>query len=181
MKRNIILAPQNILTHKAKTVTDFDHRLQQILKDMSDTLTTTRNPKGVGLAASQIGVRLRIFITRPTAGDSIRAFINPKIINTSDNSDVVPTGEDKKMEGCLSVPKVWGHVARHHSLVLEYMDAQESLHQERFDGFMATIIQHETDHTNGILFTQRILEQKGKLYQAAAGEDGKEVLEEIQI
>ena len=88
---------------------------------------------------------------------------------------------ENKLEGCLSIPKIWGKVKRAKTLSLRYQDEKGNIHKEKFSGFIATIIQHETDHINGILFTQRVLEQKGKLYQTGKDEEGKEVLEEIII
>ena len=95
-------------------------------------------------------------------------------------TDGVPERENK-LEGCLSIPKIWGKVKRAKTLTLQYRDEKGTVHKEEFSGFIATIIQHETDHTNGILFTQRVLEQKEKLYETGKDEEGKEVLEEITI
>ena len=81
----------------------------------------------------------------------------------------------------LSIPKIWGSVERAAGLTLDYQDETGTPHRESFTGFLATIIQHETDHTNGVLFVQRILEQKGKLYQSATDENGKEILEEVEL
>jgi peptide deformylase len=180
MKRTIISAPQDVLNKPAKTVSQFDKKLSRLIADMEETLVATRNPKGVGLAAPQIGIPLRIFVTRPTAHDQVRAFINPEILSTS-GDDQTSQKDDKKLEGCLSIPRVWGNVRRHYSLVLKYQDTHGELHQERFSGFIATIIQHETDHVNGILFTQRVLEQKSGLFQSIINLKGKEELEEIRV
>ena len=67
------------------------------------------------------------------------------------------------------------------SVTLRYQDEAGAAREEQFDGFLATIVQHETDHTNGILFTARVLEQKGKIFQTARDKDGKEVLDEIEL
>ncbi len=146
---------------------------------MKATLLAATNPKGVGLAAPQIGEPWRVFITKPLA--DIRVFINPEIIQISTKkTDGVPERENK-LEGCLSIPKIWGRVHRAEGLTLKYQDESGGSHTEKFSGFLATIIQHETDHTNGILYVQRVLEQKGKLYQSARDENGKEILEEVTI
>lgn len=179
--RQIVLVPHSVLTTSAKPVTEFDSDLKKLIEDMKRTLVATVNPKGVGLAATQIGVGLRIFLTRPTESSHIRVFINPEIVKQSDElTDGVP-GRKSKLEGCLSIPNVWGNVKRSSSLTLRYQDETGQVRQEEFTGFLATIIQHETDHCNGILYTQRVLEQKEKLYQVAEDDDGKEVLEEIKI
>ncbi len=175
----IVHIPHTVLTSPAKTVAQFDKRLVKLIDEMKATIRATKNPKGVGLAAPQIGEPWRIFLTRPREDSPIRVFVNPEITNRSDDvTDGVPERENK-LEGCLSIPKIWGKVKRAKSLTLRYQDEQGVRHEEDFSGFLATIIQHETDHTNGILFTQRVLEQKGKLYQAGKDKDGKDVLEEI--
>lgn len=181
MKKPIVLVPKTVLTSPAKTVTQFDEKLATIIEDMKATLIATRNPKGVGLAAPQIGLPLRLFVTRPNEKSSIRAFANPEIVEVShDVTDGVPE-RSNKLEGCLSIPNIWGKVRRMTTLTLRYQDEHGVAHEEKFSGFLATIIQHETDHTNGILFTQRVLEQQEKLYQVATDEEGKEILEEIKL
>lgn len=177
----IVYISNAVLTSPAKTVTQFDRRLGKLVAEMKATVLSTKNPKGVGLAASQIGEPWRVFITKPREENAIRVFINPEIVSRSnEETDGVPERENK-LEGCLSIPKIWGKVKRAKTLILRYQDEQRREHEEEFSGFLATIIQHETDHTNGILFTQRVLEQKSKLYQKGKDEEGKEVLEELSI
>jgi peptide deformylase len=179
--KTIVATPNPVLSTPTRTVTSFDRRLHTLIRDMKAALRSAANPKGVGLAAPQIGEPWRIFITRPTEKSQIRVFINPKIITQSaDQTDGVPARENK-LEGCLSIPKIWGRVKRATTLTLGYQDETGASHQEQFTGFSATIIQHEIDHTNGVLFPQRVLEQKGKLYQSAKDENGKEILEEVII
>ena len=177
----IVHIPHPVLTKPAATVTEFDSKLQKIVGDMKESLLSAVNPRGVGLAATQIGLGLRIFVTKPTQKAKIRVFINPEIIKpSSDVTDGVPE-RDNKLEACLSIPNIWGKVRRAATLTLRYQDETGKLHEEEFSGFLATIIQHETDHINGILFTQRVLEQKEKLFQVAEDEDGKEILEELKL
>lgn len=174
--KSIVCVPNPVLTTPAKPVTTFDGELITLVEEMKATLLATVNPKGVGLAATQVGIGLRMFLTRPTEKSHIRVFINPEIIASGGTTD-----PHKKLEGCLSIPHIWGNVRRASDLALRYQDESGQVRQEEFTGFMATIIQHETDHVNGILYTQRVLEQKEKLYQAVTDEDGKEVLEEIHV
>jgi len=174
----IVHIPHTVLSTPAKEVVSFDKKLAGIIRDMKATLRETRNPKGVGLAAPQIGVPLKIFLTRPKETDDIRVFINPEIRSHTEEKE-----EQKKehLEGCLSIPGIWGSVRRFPALTLKYQDEKGTEHTEEITGFLATIVQHETDHINGILFTQRVLEQKNKLYQTGKDEKGKEILEEISI
>ncbi len=179
--KTIVATPNPVLSTPTRTVTSFDRRLHKLVRDMKAALRAAVNPKGVGLAAPQIGQAWRIFITRPTEKSQVRVFINPKIItHSTDQTDGVPLRENK-LEGCLSIPKIWGRVKRAEQLTLQFQDEQGTIHKEQFTGFLATIIQHEIDHTNGILFPQRVLEQKGKLYQSAIDENNKEILEEVTL
>lgn len=177
--KSIVVTPNPVLSTPARAVTSFDKRLAKLIRDMKATLRATKNPKGVGLAAPQIGEGWRVFVTKPK--DDIRVFINPEILTFShEQTDGVPERENK-LEGCLSIPKIWGKVKRSAALTLRYQDETGATHTEKFSGFLATIIQHETDHVNGVLFVERVLEQKGRLYQAANDENGKEILEEMTL
>jgi peptide deformylase len=179
--KSIIQLPNPILTTPAKTVSSFDKKLLSQIAEMKKILVSAKNPKGVGLAGPQAGFPYRMFLTKPTEKNDIRVFINPEILTLSKGiTEGVPERENK-LEGCLSIPKIWGRVKRHQSLTLRYQDKTGEVHEEEFSGFLATIIQHETDHVNGILFTHRVIEQKGKFYQTAKDEDGKEILEELQL
>lgn len=177
----IVHVPHVVLTTPAKTVTAFDKRLVKLVSEMKATLVATKNPKGVGLAAPQMGVPLRVFLTRPKESDPIRVFINPEVIKRSDDQTEEVPERKNKLEGCLSIPKIWGRVRRARTITLHYQDENGAPYEKQFTGFLATIIQHETDHTNGVLFTARVLEQKGKLYQTAKDAEGKEILEEIAL
>lgn len=177
----IVHVPDNILTTPAKIITVFDTKLKRTIADMTETLRATVHPKGVGLAAPQVGLELRLFITKPTPQAAVRVFINPEIIKRSKTQTTGVPERENKLEGCLSIPEIWGRVKRAASLTLRYQDETGKSHEENFTGFLATIIQHETDHVNGILFTQRVLEQKGKLYEVEKDKDGKDVLEEITL
>ncbi len=177
----IVTAPNTILTTPAREVKRFDKHLSKLIKDMSEALLATKNPKGVGLAAPQIGEPWRLFITKPTDRAKIRVFVNPVISWKSlDVSDTIED-DDKKLEGCLSIPRVWGNVTRAKVATVSFQDIKGNKHEETFTGLMAVIVQHETDHLSGTLFSQRVMEQKGKFYTTVKDKDGKEILEEITI
>jgi peptide deformylase len=177
--KHIVLIPNPVLTNPAKTVTVFDKKLSTLISDMKETLIHTRNPKGVGLAAPQIGVALRVFVMKPTDKAEVRAFVNPEILEKSALAD--KKASDGRLEGCLSIPAVWGKVDRSFTVRLAYQDETGAKHEENLTGFPAVIVQHETDHLDGVLFTQRVIEQNGKIYQTTQDPTGKEVLEEIKI
>lgn len=175
----IVHIPAQVLTTTTKRVITFDKKLTRIISDMKAALIHATNPKGVGLAAPQVGIPLQLFLTRPTEKDAIRVFINPIILSR----DPPQPNADKthQLEGCLSIPGVWGTVNRSLKLTLSFQDEKGATHEETIAGFLATIIQHEMDHLQGVLFTQRVLEQKNKFYQATTDEKGKEILEEVVI
>lgn len=172
----IVLAPHAVLTKGVRTVKKIDKKIRELVYDMEETLIAQIDPQGVGLAAPQINVDLAIFIIKPTLKSKTLVFINPKILDSkitpitpSDSTDK-ENEEDVKLEGCLSIPKIWGPVERNTRVLVEYQDLTGEKKTEWFGGFKAVIIQHETDHLNGILFTQRVLEQKKKLYEEKNGE-----------
>ena len=118
----IVKVPNKVLTTPASPIVSFDKKLEKLIADMKETLIATKKPKGVGLAAPQIGEPYKVFITRPTEKESIRIFINPEIIsNEKEQTDGVPD-RDNKLEGCLSIPEIWGKVARAAELTLSYQD-----------------------------------------------------------
>lgn len=172
----IVHAPAPVLTKGVRQVKKIDKKLRELVYDMEETLIAQTDPQGVGLAAPQIDVDLAIFIIKPTLKSETLVFINPKILETKvagpapASSTKKDDEEDVKLEGCLSIPKIWGPVTRNAKVLLEYQDLTGEKRTEWFGGFKAVIIQHETDHLNGILFTERVLEQKNKLYEEKNGE-----------
>lgn len=182
----IVTAPNPILSDIAKPVLKVDAAILKLIAEMKKTLEATTDPKGVGLAAPQVGQSLRIFIAKPTDDSKISAFINPEIIESSEiklAKRLKKTGKkvSKKLEGCLSLPNIWGPVRRTPSLTLAFTDEQGVRHEQKFSNFLATIIQHETDHLDGILFPKRVLEQKGILYKSHKNEKNEDEFEEIEI
>ena len=177
----ILTTPNLILTQAAKPVAKIDKKILQIIEEMKTTLVSTKAPIGVGLAAPQIDKPLQIFITRSTPASEIRVFINPQILwKSKEMTKGVPERENR-LEGCLSIPGIWGYIKRHQTIKLKYKSADGKIHTKKFSGFLATIIQHEMDHLAGRLFPARVLEQKGKFYKIVKGKEGKEVLEEVEI
>lgn len=178
--KTIINAPNEVLSKIADPVKNVDSSILTLISDMQKALESATDPIGVGLAAPQVSVSLQIFIAKPKADSKIFVFINPKIISTSPlkKSKVKKT---KKLEGCLSLKDIWGEVERYPEVNLEYLDEKGILHNKKFSGFMSTIVQHEIDHLNGILFPKRVLEQKGTLYKSEKDEKNHDVFEELKI
>jgi peptide deformylase len=187
----LVSAPNPVLSEIAKPVIGVDSSVTGLISQMKKILLATTDPKGVGLAAPQVGQSLRIFLAKPTDRSEIMVFINPKITHISlkkgylekekKNPSAGGDGKSEKLEGCLSLPNIWGPVLRSPTLTVEFMDEKGVKHKQKFKGFMATIIQHETDHLNGILFPKRVLEQSGTLYKSHKNKKGEDEFEEIEI
>lgn len=193
---DIVKAPNPALSQKAKPVPiksgpvgKIDITIISLINEMKNTLSQTKDPEGVGLAAPQVGESLRIFIAKPTPKSSNFVFINPKVIAHPDPAEEQkqPSKQKKKrkskakLEGCLSLINIWGVVKRSPKVKVGYLDENGKKRYRVFTGFLATIIQHEDDHLNGILFPKRVLEQKGKLYKSHKNEKGQTVFEEIEL
>ncbi len=190
----MVVTPSATLLEKAELVARFDKKLKKLISEMSETLDATVDPVGVGLAAPQVGVAKRIFLSRPQEKGPIHVFINPQIVGGSveeeiphfTNSKKVEKSKPKKsrgklLEGCLSVPNIWGNVSRKKKIMLSWQDVKGEKHTRTFTGFGAIIIQHELDHLNGILFTKHVLAQKEQLYKSYKNAEGEDEFEEIEV
>lgn len=145
----------SVLKEKCKNINNNYPDLKNLIHNMFETMYTA---KGVGLAAPQIGQAIRLFIldTTPFSEDeelevkSIKKiFINPKIIHES--------GEIWSFnEGCLSIPDIREDINRRPKITITYEDQDFNLHTEDFDGILARVIQHEYDHIEGVLFTDKL-------------------------
>lgn len=177
----ILTTPNPILTHPAQPVEKINQKILEFIEEMKKTLLATGNPKGVGLAAPQLGKPWQIFLTKPWPRSEVQVFINPEIIWRSEElTNGVPQRKNK-LEGCLSIPGIWGMVKRYQIIKLSYKTPDNKQHIKKFSGFLATIIQHEMDHLNGRLFPSRVLEQKGKFYKIERVSGGKEILQELKL
>lgn len=145
---------QSVLRKKASDVPEDYPELEVLITNMWETMY---NSKGVGLAAPQIGLSIRLFMIdtlqiEDTENEEIgikRAFINAEIVDEF--------GPEKSMEeGCLSIPDIRGEVTRKSEIVLKYYDEQWNEQEETFNGFNARVIQHEYDHIEGKLFTEKL-------------------------
>jgi peptide deformylase len=177
----IVNAPDPILSQKTEPVKKIDSEIIKLIEQMEESLSLATDPVGVGLAAPQVGKGLKIFIAKPTPRSKISVFINPKIIKKASPQKKINKEKTRKLEGCLSLPNVWGEVLRYNQVFLEFEDETGKKHTNKFNGFLATIVQHEIDHLDGILFPKRVLEQKGTLYKSEKNEKGEDVFEELKI
>ncbi len=181
----IIKAPNPVLSQKAKRIVKVDKTVLKLISQMREAMESAIDPIGVGLAAPQVGKNLRLFIAKPTTKSKVLVFINPRIIKKEKKAHPDTSHKDekehKKLEGCLSLKDIWGEVSRFDSIWVSYLDETGKKHHRKFDGFLATILQHEIDHLDGILFPKRVLEQNGALYKSEKDEKGRDVFEEIKL
>ncbi|HSX09412.1 MAG TPA: peptide deformylase [Candidatus Saccharimonadales bacterium] len=193
----IVQAPDQVLSQTAKPVEKVDKTIKTLLEEMEQTLISQTDPEGVGLAAPQVGKSLQLFIVKQDPKAPLLTFINPVINSTFEKpksqEEPKPKTKSKKkkdkseedkgvqLEGCLSLKDVWGVVKRPFGVVLSYQDETGTEHEDTFDGFLATIIQHEVDHLNGVLFPKRVLEQKNPLYHSVKNDKGEIEFDEIEI
>lgn len=171
---NLVTVPDNRLRVKTKPVKKITPDLKRTFAEMVRLTETFSDPEGVGLAATQIGDDRQFFVAKKKTGSFITC-VNPKIVKVSPKTKIY-------LEGCLSIPDVYGNVERHLWVDVEYLDENGTKHKERFQGIMAWIFQHEADHLAGKLFVDHVIANRTKLYQVS-GRDaaGGEVLEEIKL
>ncbi len=143
--RPILIAPDPRLKAVSTPVETVDAEIRKLVEDMADSMYAA---EGIGLAAVQIGVAKRIIVMDLDQKDGKkdwRVFINPRITWASDE---MATFE----EGCLSVPEIWDDVERPARIKAEYLDLDGKKVEIEADGMLATCLQHEMDHLEGVLF-----------------------------
>lgn len=165
MIRKILQSRDPVLRAKAKPVLAVDKKIKDLIRDLKDTLSIQKDPKGVGLAAPQIGRSLQVFVCNYRNFE--RVVINPKIISLTEMTKAEREKKSKReiLEGCLSLPYYYGPLKRAKKVKVEYLNEQGEKVTEEFVGFDAQIILHEIDHLNGILFVDHLLKEKKPLYK----------------
>ncbi len=154
--RTIVTLPGPVLRRKARAVTAFDKKLQTLIDDIIETM---REAPGVGLAAPQVGISERLIVVEyyeneqaeeeeDEAKKKVWVIVNPEIVKASAEK---VTG----VEGCLSVPNLVGEVERHAAVQVKGLNRRGQPMRVKATGWLARIFQHEIDHVNGVLFTER--------------------------
>lgn len=165
-KEDIITLPNDHLRQKSRKVTALDESLAKLIKDMTDAALDWEDSRpheiSAALAAVQIDRLEKVVIVRSDFEDKghrdFTVFINPEIVKYE--GDVV---ED--YEGCLSVKEVYGKVPRHTKIRVKAMNQNGVEVRFKADGFLARVIQHEIDHTNGIVFVDHIRDKKDAFFK----------------
>ena len=151
--RDIIILPDKRLRLVSDPVKAVDGEVRTLVDDMFETMYKA---PGVGLAAIQVGVPQRIVTIDTAKKDEPKnpqVFINPEILWSSDEKATYE-------EGCLSIPEYYEEVERPVQIRVRYMDLGGKAHEVDAAGFLATVLQHEIDHTNGVLFIDHISKLK---------------------
>ena len=167
--RPIIEAPDPRLRLKSRPVDVVDDHIRTLVADMFETMY---DAPGIGLAAIQVGEPLRVLVidlqervegtegpddeSEPTTINDPRVFINPEILDPAADTNVYN-------EGCLSVPDQYADVERPAHCRARWMDLEGVQHDERIEGMLATCLQHEMDHLEGILFIDRLSRLKREM------------------
>lgn len=156
----ILEAPDPVLRTISTPVEAIDDDLRQLIDDMFETMYAA---PGIGLAAIQVGVPKRLLVMDLQEPESDaedappvknpRVFINPQILEGSEQLSVYN-------EGCLSVPDQYAEVERPASIRASWMDREGRIHEQTLDGLLATCLQHEMDHLNGVLFIDHLSKLK---------------------
>ena len=145
MDLDVVTLGNEVLREKAKEVETFDQALEDTVRQM---FVIMREKKGVGLAAPQVGISRRFFVTE-AVDDKPRVFINPEIIETNDEMESME-------EGCLSLPGIHESVKRPTKIHVKYIDENYKEHDEWVGGFLARVMQHEFDHLDGKVFIDHL-------------------------
>jgi peptide deformylase len=147
--REIIKLPDKRLRLKSEPVARIDSGIRKLVDDLFETMY---DAPGIGLAAIQIGIAKRVItmdLSKKDEEEQPQVFINPEIAWAADETS-------KYEEGCLSIPEIYEEVERPAKVKVKYLDIDGKQHEIEATGLLATCLQHEIDHTNGVLFIDHI-------------------------
>src|SRR6476619_1670251 len=151
--RDILIIPDKRLRLKSEAVKTVDKPLRKLVEDMFETMYAA---PGIGLAAIQIGVAQRVItldLAKKDEPNQPHVFSNPEIVWASDETATYE-------EGCLSIPEYYEEVARPKAVKVKFLDLDGKRHEIEAEGLLATCLQHEIDHINGVLFIDHISKLK---------------------
>ncbi|MGE3770368.1 MAG: peptide deformylase [Bdellovibrionales bacterium] len=151
---DLVFHPDERLREVCDPVTKVDGRVQTIVSKMIDTMNY--GDRAVGLAAPQVGIMERLLVCDIKDGSGPRTLINPEVIRQSEETI-------KRTEGCLSLPDVWADVVRPQSITVRYTDERGAPQEWMAEGWWATVVQHEIDHLDGVLFTDYLSDLKREM------------------
>lgn len=191
---DIVIVPDDVLRKQSQTIEAVDKKLVRFFRSLGETLIHKDDPPGVGISAVQVGKPIRAFYTymHPDPGVpsgkwevedmELTLMVNPMITNQSDDMTLGPDKKRPQLEGCLSIPRLYGPVWRHTWVEAMYLTIPyDALHDDltlddfqqvtrRYKDFPARVVQHEFDHLEGVLFTDYLADSDLPLYLDDNGE-----------
>jgi peptide deformylase len=172
--KKIVVVPHPSLRKVASEIMKIDKTTKDIVKELWNALTSS-TVEGVGIAAPQIAVSERVFILRK-GKEGYQEYINPEIFWVSEESGTGKTSKgDTFLEGCLSIPNIYGAVIRPLTVEVGFTDLSGKRHRKKLSEPYSRYFQHELDHLDGVLFTDHVMQQKGKLYWLNEAEELEEL------
>lgn len=164
MKMPIITVPHKTLRQKAEPIQEITPDIQHFILDMEESLKASGGEgwTPVGLAAPQVDHNLPIFITFHE--DKMAHYINPILIDASEKLTLGPNAEKPMLEGCLSIPNIWGPIWRPEKIKIRALNYNGEEFTKTLTSFRARVFLHELDHLNGVLFTDYTLRDNLPLY-----------------
>jgi len=169
----VLKVPDPFLKKRVKKVQDITPEIESILNDMAETMYYSN---GIGLAASQVGIDMRLVtidISTEERKSELLKMINPEIIEGD--------GELIMEEGCLSIPEIRDEVKRYKRVKFRYLDNNGVEHQLEDDGLLARVVQHEIDHLDGIVFIDRLSALKKAMYYRRLRKEAKKRKNELKM
>jgi peptide deformylase len=159
---SIISVPHPTLRAQCELITTITTELQEEIQDLIDALKGAHNPEGVGLSFPQIGIKKRGFATY--LEKKIKIYLNPEILDQSEETTLGGTPERPTLEGCLSIPHLYGPVPRAKKIKIKAIDEHGVEVFKTLSSFPARVFLHEQDHLDGILFTDYTIRHNLPLY-----------------
>ena len=158
----ILSVPHEILRKKSSPIDRLTPEVQEQIVDLIDTIKNAHDPEGVGLSFPQIGLNIRGFVTY--LDKRIKIYLNPTILDISEDMTFGGTKERPTLEGCLSIPWLYGPVSRPKKIKVQALDEHGVEFSKTLSSFPARLFMHEYDHLEGVLFTDYTLRDGLPLY-----------------
>lgn len=158
----ILSVPHELLRKKSITIDKITVDIQEKIEDLKEAMVSAHNPEGVGLSFPQIGYNLRGFVTY--LEKRMKVYLNPIILDQSEEKTLGGTPERPTLEGCLSIPWLYGPVWRPKKLKIQALDEHGVEFTKVLSSFPARLVMHEYDHLEGVLFTDYTLRDSLPLY-----------------
>lgn len=162
MTQLILSVPHDALRQKSLSIDKITLDVQEKIEDLKEAMVSAHNPEGVGLSFPQIGYNLRGFVTY--LEKKMKVYLNPVILDQGEDKTLGGTPERPTLEGCLSIPWLYGPVWRPKKLKIQALDEHGVEFTKVLSSFPARLAMHEYDHLEGVLFTDYTLRDSLPLY-----------------